>query len=64
MEPLPEERWRDKLDSMARDGLLRQLRVSIPHKPGYRRLGDAEYIDLSSNDYLGLASNNQTEILK
>lgn len=46
---------KDFLQQREASGLLRQLRPAAYRKNGSIYFGDREYIDLSSNDYLGLA---------
>ena len=43
------------LKKRADDGLLRRLRPASSRKAGRIYFGDKEYVDLSSNDYLGLS---------
>ncbi|MBW2646652.1 MAG: 8-amino-7-oxononanoate synthase [Deltaproteobacteria bacterium] len=43
------------LDSRGKDHLLRTLTPVHPAGPGRVRIGDSEYVNFSSNDYLGLA---------
>ena len=50
------ETWRTELQRLEEQDLLRTLRLSHPCGHGRRRIGENEYIDLSSNDYLGLAN--------
>lgn len=49
------EKWRKELEGLAEQDLLRRLRVSITRVSGHRFVEDSESVDLSSNDYLGLA---------
>lgn len=44
------------LEERAEEGLLRKLRPSSARRGGKICFGDREYIDLSSNDYLGLSA--------
>lgn len=44
------------LKERSADGCLRKLRPAASRRPGTIRFGDKEYIDLSSNDYLGLSN--------
>ncbi len=43
------------LSARRNDGLLRELRPISARREGRVRIGAREYLDLSSNDYLGLA---------
>ena len=49
------EKWREWLGARARDGLLRSLRTVEPDAPGFVCRNGKRRLDLSSNDYLGLA---------
>ena len=44
------------LKERSEDGCLRKLRPAVSRHAGKIRFGNKEYIDLSSNDYLGLSS--------
>ena len=44
------------LKEASEEGLLRKLRPAASRRNGRIRFGDKKYIDLSSNDYLGLSS--------
>ncbi len=46
--------WKQEIDKLASQNLLRELHLSIPQRIGKRSL-----IDLSSNDYLGLANDER-----
>jgi 8-amino-7-oxononanoate synthase len=50
------ERIGEFLKERQREGLLRRLRPAASRKAGRISFGDKEYIDLSSNDYLGLSN--------
>ncbi|MDO8536339.1 MAG: 8-amino-7-oxononanoate synthase [Candidatus Omnitrophota bacterium] len=50
------EKIRDFLEQRESEGLLRKLTPASVRKGGNIYFGDKEYVDLSSNDYLGLAS--------
>ncbi|MDD5135772.1 MAG: aminotransferase class I/II-fold pyridoxal phosphate-dependent enzyme, partial [Candidatus Omnitrophica bacterium] len=50
------EKIEDFLTERAREGLLRRLRPATARKGGKIYFGQKEYVDLSSNDYLGLSS--------
>lgn len=51
-----EQRIKKALEERKKDGLLRVLRTAEHSGPGMIRVDGREYVDLSSNDYLGLAS--------
>lgn len=48
-------RFREDLENRRSKGLLRELRSVQPARAGFVRRGEQELLDLSSNDYLGLA---------
>ncbi|MDD5427914.1 MAG: 8-amino-7-oxononanoate synthase [Candidatus Omnitrophica bacterium] len=49
------ETIKEFLEARDREGLLRKLKPASSRKAGIIRFGAKEYIDLSSNDYLGLS---------
>jgi len=50
------EAWKEFLEERERLQLLRRLSPSEERRPGFAVRGGKEYVDFSSNDYLGLSS--------
>jgi 7-keto-8-aminopelargonate synthetase-like enzyme len=50
------EGWKEFLEERERLTLLRRLVPAETRRPGFVVRGGREYVDFSSNDYLGLSS--------